>query len=389
VLAVVSLALLPALRAARKLDGGERDARAAVLSGGHGVSRSAGEDGTPIELDVVASGDLLVHTPISLVAFRAGTGRYDFRPMFAGIRPVVRRAELAICHVETPIGAGPPSPYPLLNAPTELANAVRWTGWDACTTASNHAVDKGEAGVASTLRALHGAGVRTTGTARTRAESRRLLLLRVRGVKIALLAYTYGTNGLPPPRPWSVNVVSIPRIVRDASRARRLGADLVLVNLHWGSEYVHEPSPQQRGLARYLLRHRVVDAIVGQHAHVVQPIRRLFGRFVVFGAGNLISAQTSACCPAESQDGLIAVLRVRAVRGRARVVRVDYVPTRVHHPGFRVLDVASELRRLARHGEGGSEAAKELRASYFRTVSAAGRRPLVGPLPGLLPRVRD
>ena len=115
------------------------------------------------------------------------------------------------------------------------------------------------------------------------------------------------------------------------------GARIVIVNLHWGTEYVEAVTPSQRALARRLTRSPAIDAIVGQHAHVVQPIRRVNGKPVVFGEGNLISNQTSACCPAEAQDGLIAVIHVRAVGRKATVTGVDYVPTRVRHPDYVVV----------------------------------------------------
>lgn len=334
-------------------------------------------------LTIVASGDLLIHAPVALAASTGGS--YDFRPLFARIRPLVRRADLALCHAETPIGAGPRSGYPIFNAPAELAPALRWTGFDACSTASNHSVDRGAAGIASTLAALRRAGVRTTGTARTRAESRRILLLRSQGVDVAFLSYTYGTNGLPLPAPWSVNLIAPRRIVADARRARRQGAELVVVNLHWGAEYVHAPTSDQRRVARAVLRSGAVDALVGQHAHVVQPIRRIYGRPVVFGEGNLLSAQSVACCAAATQDGLIAILHVRAGGGRARVVRVEYVPTRVARPGYVVTPVGLRLLRLAREGAGGSAETAELRASYRRTVAVAGRSRFVRPLPARLP----
>ncbi|MBW3593633.1 MAG: CapA family protein [Actinobacteria bacterium] len=324
-------------------------------------------------IDVVASGDLLLHTPILQRAYDLETGRYDLRPMFRPIRPIVSRAALALCHVETPIGAGAPSGYPIFNAPAELARAIRWTGWDACSTASNHSVDKGAEGVATTRRHLARVGVRATGTARTRKESRRILMLRVRGVRIAFLSYTYGTNGLPPPSAWSVNLISRPRVVADARRARRRGAELVLVNFHWGSEYVSAPNHEQRALARFLLRRGVVDAIVGQHAHVVQPIRRIAGRFVVYGEGNLISAQSVACCASETQNGLIAILRVRVVDGDASVERVDYVPVRVRRPDYRVVPVAAALRSLRARGHG-----LPRRRSYERPSRPPPRRRAAG-----------
>jgi poly-gamma-glutamate capsule biosynthesis protein CapA/YwtB (metallophosphatase superfamily) len=285
--------------------------------------------------------------------------------MFRPIRPLVRRADLSICHVETPIGAGRISGYPLFNAPRELAAAIAWTGWDACTTASNHSVDRGPTGIRKTLGALDRAGVRHTGTARSRREARRILILPVGGIDVALLSYTYGTNGLPVTRSWSVNRIERGKIVRDARRARQRGADLVIAAFHWGVEYVHEPTAAQRALARFLLRRGIVDAIVGQHAHVVQPIRRIAGRFVVYGEGNLLSAQSAACCRPETQDGLIAVLRVRVEAGRARVVRADYVPTRVRRPDFAV-------ERVGRTS-----------ASYLRTVRYAGRGRFVRPLPSI------
>jgi poly-gamma-glutamate capsule biosynthesis protein CapA/YwtB (metallophosphatase superfamily) len=329
--------------------------------------------------DIVASGDILIHGPVWQAA--ASDGGYDFRPLLARLRPIVSRAALALCHVETPMGAGAPSGYPIFNSPKELAPGIAWAGWDACSTASNHSVDKGQYGIGTTARALDAAGVRHTGTSRTVEEARRILMLRVRGLRIAFLSYTYGTNGVALPHPWSVNLISTRKIVSDARRARRRGADFIIANLHWGTEYVHEPNQQQRDLARYLLGHRVVDLIVGQHAHVVQPVRRLSGRFVVFGEGNLLSNQTAACCPPESQDGLIAVIHVHAVGTKATVTGVDYVPTYVEHPSFVVQPVGARLAELERLGQGGSALASALRVSYRRTVGYAGRTPLIRPLP--------
>jgi poly-gamma-glutamate capsule biosynthesis protein CapA/YwtB (metallophosphatase superfamily) len=337
------------------------------------------------EFTIATSGDLLVHTPLSARALALGRGGYDFRPMLARIRPLVRGAALAVCHVEIPIGAGPPSPYPRLNAPAAFADAIAWTGWDACDTASNHTLDKGQGGVAATLRELDRAGVAHTGSARSAAEARRILLLDVRGVRVAFLAYTNSTNGLPSPESWSVNRLSIERVAADALRARARGADLVVVNLHWGAEYGHALGAQQIAVARRLLRGHVVDLVFGQGAHVVQPIRMVHGRFAVYGAGNLLSNQSAACCVDATQDGLIALVRVRADGRRARVTRVDYVPIRVEHPGFVVQPVGPRVRQLVAAGEGRGALADELRESYRRTVAVAGRWRRIGPLPPRLP----
>jgi hypothetical protein len=361
--------------------GGEGLAQAVLPSGGGRLPSPAS---AAVRFDVVAGGDLLIHSPLWMRAWSNGRGRYDFRPMFREIRPLLRRAGLALCHVETPMGAGQLSGYPVFNSPPELARAIAWAGWDACSTASNHAVDRGQEGIAATARALERAGVRHTGSFRSAAEARRLLLMDVRGVRVAFLSFTYGTNGIPPPRRWSVNLISERRITRQARRARRRGADLVLVNLHWGNEYVHTPTSAQTALARRLLGRGAVDLILGQHAHVVQPIRRFAGRFVVYGEGNLLSYQSAACCPAAAQDGLLAVARVRAIGDRAWIERVDYVPTRVRHPDFVVERVGLALRRLERRGRGRTSEALALRASYRRTVAVLGQSRYSRPLP-LLP----
>jgi poly-gamma-glutamate capsule biosynthesis protein CapA/YwtB (metallophosphatase superfamily) len=355
----------------------------AAAPAGAGLSVAEGESAIPAEpvrrLTVLASGDLLIHSQIYRRADALRADGYDFRPFFARIRPLVRRADLAVCHAETPIGAGPPSSYPIFNSPAALAGAIAWTGWDACTVASNHSVDKGQEGVRTTLRAFERAGVRHAGTARSRREARRTTFLEAEGIRIALLSYTYGTNGIPLPRPWSVNLISRKRIAADARRARQRAADLVLANLHWGSEYVHTPSAQQRALARSLLRRGIVDAIVGQHAHVVQPIGRVRGRFVVYGEGNLVSAQDG-----HSQDGLVAVLHVRADAGGARVTRVNYAPVWVEPTTYVVQPAARRLRALFRRGLGDSPLAVALLDSYRRTVAYAGSGRRVRPEP--LPR---
>ena len=271
------------------------------------------------------------------LALGGGT-RYDFAPLFAPVRTADRRADLAFCHVETPLVPGPVQGYPSFRTPPDLARSIRRVGWDACSTASNHSLDAGEHGVATTLRALRSAGVKATGTARSARARRRTTMLRANGVRVALLSYTAVSNGQAVPHPWTVNWASAPLILRDARRARRRGARLVVVNLHWGAEYVHGVTPAQRALARRLTRSPAIDAIIGQHAHVVQPIRRVRGKPVVFGEGNLISNQTAACCAPGAQDGLIALLDFVVRPGRpARARRIRYVPTWVRHPDMTVL----------------------------------------------------
>ena len=317
----------------------------------------------PVRLTVAASGDLLIHTPVAQRALVLGGGRrYDFAPLFGPVRRVIAGADLALCHVETPLVPGRVQGYPVFHTPPDLARSIRRVGWDACSTASNHSLDAGQSGIDSTLRALRRAGVRATGTSRSARGRRRITVVRVKGVRVAFLSYTAVTNGQAVPHPWSVNWAAPGPIIRDARRARRGGARIVIVNIHWGTEFVAAVSSQQRALARRLTRSPAIDAIVGQHTHVVQPIRRVHGKPVVFGEGNLISNQTAGCCPAASQDGLIALIDFVVRPGRrARARRIRYVPTWVRHPDYTVMRATP-----------GSP-------SWNRTVSAAGRRRTIRP----------
>jgi poly-gamma-glutamate synthesis protein (capsule biosynthesis protein) len=318
---------------------------------------------------------LLIHSPIYQRALVLGGGRqYNFVPFFTSIKSYIKSADLPLCHAETPMTPAPPSGYPLFNTPPALATAIRVTGWRACSTASNHSLDQGQRGVDDTIRALDHAGVLHTGSFSSAAAQRKPLIMTVKGVRVAFLAYTEFTNGIPSPHPWSVNLASAARILSDAHRARRNGAQVVIVNLHWGDEYASRPSSYQLALASKLTRSPDITAIVGQHAHVVQPIRFVNGKPVVFGEGNLISNQTS---PPATQDGMIVLLTITVDSRGARVTLVRYVPVWVRHPSFAVLPAGTAWRTDPAD-------AAALRASYKRTVAAAGRGSLIQPIPARL-----
>jgi poly-gamma-glutamate capsule biosynthesis protein CapA/YwtB (metallophosphatase superfamily) len=332
------------------------------------AARRPHERPRPVRLTLAASGDMLIHSPIYERALAIGGGAdYDFAPMFAPLRPWLRRADLALCHLETSLaGSLPPSGYPRFNTPPTLASDIAATGWDACSIASNHAVDHGQEGIDATLDALDRANVQHAGTHSSERARRRPLLIRSGEVTVALLSYTTDLNGLQPPAPWSVNVVDGPSpVLRDARRAVGRGADAVIVNVHWGSgivpEYTHVPSVGQREFASRLVRSPAITAIVGQGPHVVQPIERIQGKYVVFSEGNLISNQGAAAgLPVASQDGLIAFLDLLVRPRGARVKRVRYLPIWVRHPDYVVQpaigptapDARARVVAVVRRGDG-------------------------------------
>ncbi|MFJ6440700.1 CapA family protein [Streptomyces sp. NPDC091649] len=273
--------------------------------GGPPAARGAGgqkADG-PRPFTLLAAGDVLPHSSvIDRAAADAGGQGYDFAPMLAGVAPVVSGADLAFCHMETVYGkeGGPYTGYPSFKSPPEVAAALRATGFDSCSTASNHTLDGGAEGVRRTLGALDRAGIRHAGSARTAAEAARPTILPAGpgkgAAKVAHLAYTYGTNDIPLPagRPWTVNVTDERSIVEEARAARRAGADVVVLSAHWGTEWQDEPDAEQLELARRLTASAHggrpdIDLIIGTHAHVPQAYEKVNGTWVVYGMGDQIA----------------------------------------------------------------------------------------------------
>ena len=340
----------------------------------------------PVHFTVSVSGDILIHSFLWERALANGGGSYDFAPFFAQLDPYVADADLAICHVETPMTSAAPASYPLFNTPPELAKGIAASGWDACDTASNHALDQGQEGVDQTGAALDRAGIEHTCSFPSASAQRRPLVLDAKGIKVGYVAYTDFSIGFVP-HPWSLNYVpaggdiedDARPILADAQRARDAGAEAVVVTMQWGDENSTEPNDSQLALADALTRSPLVTAVVGQGPHVVQPIRRLNGKFVAFSEGNLVSNQSAAAgLPAETQYGYVALLHLIADENGVRVQRVAYAPTWVRLSDYVVLPVGVGLRK-------DSSDAAALREAYDTVVGIAGRGKGIEPIPALLP----
>lgn len=315
-------------------------------------STSAGSSASPKPVDtltVVATGDVLIHPALTEQASRdaATTGRgddFDYGPLLEGVRPLVSKADLALCHLEVPLAeeGGPYSGYPRFSAPPELADALARVGYDSCSTASNHVLDQGEEGVVSTLNALDEAGLEHTGSARTPKESTTPLVMDIGGVRVAQVSYTFSFNGLPLPadKPWLSNELDADAIVAEARAARAAGAEVVIASVHWGQEYVHEPTEEQRVLARRLLAEDAIDVLVGHHAHVVQPIERIGDKWVAYGLGNSVARHAEP--RGVSEEGVAVRFRFARVGGDWEVDGVEYVPTLVElGPPIRLIDLTT------------------------------------------------
>lgn len=325
-------------------------AASAPSSAGAVPTRSPTPSPTPepdAEFTIVAAGDVLPHLPV-LSSARVSAGSYDFTPLLAPLDPWVRGADLALCHLEVPVApAGvAPSGYPLFGTPAAVVTGLRAQGWDGCSTASNHSVDRGFAGVDATLAAFDGAGLGHVGTARTATEAAQpqLYTLERAGqiITVAQLAATYGTNGMPvdADKPWSVNLADAPTIVAQAVAARAAGADLVVASLHCCVEYQTEPTPEQVALDQALADSGAIDVVIGHHAHVPQPVVKLAGgprgegMWVFYGLGNYLSNQDSACCSPKTDSGLLGTVHVvKPADGPARVTAAEWTGVTVDRRG--------------------------------------------------------
>lgn len=301
---------------------------------------------------LVATGDLLIHDSVIRQARADAGGRgHRFHSMLAGIRPLVSQADLAICHLETVSGPtkGPFSGYPMFVTPPQLTASVKDVGYDSCSTASNHTLDARAQGVARTLEAMRRVGLKHAGSARSAGESR-VARMAAGGATVAQLAYTYGTNGIPVPedQPWLVNLIDPQQVIADARDARRKGADVVVVSLHWGTEYQEEPDQLQRSLARKLTASRTsgrpdVDLIIGTHAHVPQAYEKVNGTWVVYGMGDQLAGVMNDPRGQLSSAARFTFAPPATRGGRWTVSKAEFVPLKVDNDPIRVVNLPRAL----------------------------------------------
>jgi poly-gamma-glutamate synthesis protein (capsule biosynthesis protein) len=235
----------------------------------------------------------------------------------------------------------------LYGVPAEVAAGLAFAGYDRCSTASNHTMDRGVAGIDATVVALEASGIGQSGMART-AEEATPPIIEVNGVRVAHLSYTFGFNGrrLPADQPWRSNVIDPQAIIAAAADARLRGAEVVIVSLHWGGEGSSRVTPFQRSIAEAVTASGAVDLIVGHHAHVIQPIEQINGRWVVFGLGNILSnLGADPDWPASSGDGVIVTVGITVdAAGAVTVEQPSAVPTWVDDQhGFVIRDVQHDI----------------------------------------------
>jgi len=322
-------------------------------------------------MDTAASAVLLFAGDIMQHRRQAGD---DFTASYAGIAPLVSRADLAIANLEFPVDtARPVGPGPgstTFNGSPRHVNAIAAAGFDLLQTANNHLYDQGADGVANTWRLLRSRGLEAVGTAPTLAELERapLVVRQVRGMRVGFAAYTFPPNRYPgargglawPPRDmpafslgfgeWDAEyrAAGLELFRRHAALARAQGVDLLVALVHWGEEWHLQPSDDQRRAA-----HDLVDAgfdlVVGGHSHVINGAEIYRGRLIAYSLGDLIADFP----PMEPRTGVLLEVRVVRAKGQApNVTGFAWHPTLVERNGHRI-----HLVRRGDPGERGRAAA--------------------------------
>jgi len=305
-------------------------------------------------INMLVAGDITAHVP-QIQQAHIGEGQYDFSPSFEIIGPYLKDANLAVGDLETS-QAGPDitfwgysgyTGYPMFNAPQEFSEALHDAGFNLFTMANNHSLDRGYEGLVESLSHVRSLGVKTFGAYKSWEERDNPLTVEEDGIKIAFIAYTYCTNGIPLPEghEYCVNLTQdfndIAPVIEDIKTAREQGADLVAVFPHWGNMYVSEPQPQRLRDAAAEMAAAGADLIMGAHPHFIQPLEWFFNEeegskratLGAYSLGNFISNQHYPHNPSPFVEyGLLLDIELtkNMDSGEAWISGVDYEITWVH-----------------------------------------------------------
>lgn len=257
-----------------------------------GWSHATAQDTT--RLSLLFAGDVMGHDSQIAAAYNASTSSYDYSTCFQFIKPYIASADLAIGNLEVTLAGAPYKGYPAFSSPDALALALQDAGFDVLVTANNHSCDKGKRGIERTIEMLDSFKIVHTGTFTD--EASRLndypLILEKNGFKLALLNYTYGTNGIAVPKPTIVNAIDTAQMRKDVAQAKLSNPDYIIAFMHWGSEYQSQPNGYQKSITKYLFDSGV-QLVIGAHPHVLQPMQfnKENQQLVVYSLGNFVSGQ--------------------------------------------------------------------------------------------------
>lgn len=287
-----------------------------------------------VSVDIMMIGDMLCHEQV----YESGMypdGTYNYRHLFQNIQTDIDEADIAIVNQETILGGTELglSGYPMFNSPNQIGDSLVDCGFDIILHATNHALDRSEKGINNTLdfwRSRHPAiavlGIHTT---QEDYDNNNVYIYNKDGFKIAFMNYTYGTNGIPLPHPYSVNLLDEEKFKKDIEYAKE-NADFTVVCPHWGTEYVHQPDQLEQKWTKIFVDNGV-DLVIGTHPHVIQPVEWLENEsghktLIFYSLGNFVSIQDKI----DTMLGGMAKVRVLKENGQVTIDNYEFVPLVTH-----------------------------------------------------------
>lgn len=317
------------------------------------------EEEKDITFTMAVTGDIMCHNTMYMDAYNSSTKTYDFSYMFDDVKYYLQTADITVGNLETTFAGSKVgySGYPTFNTPEILATNLKKVGFDVVSTANNHCMDKGYSGLVSTLKYLDEADLSHTGTYSSKEDQQEILIKNVKGVKIAFLSFTYGTNGIPVPsdKSYAVNLIDEDLILEQLKLAKAEDPDLICVCMHWGTEYQTTPNSTQTKLADLLFKNGA-DIILGNHPHVIQKMEKKTIKledgstkdgFVVYSLGNFMANQKKQY----TCDSAILNLTItkNAKTGKISIDKAEYTPTYIYNSKsgstkkFKILDIENTI----------------------------------------------
>jgi len=288
-----------------------------------------------VTISISVVGDLMCHGPQFEYA-KVGKDSFDFNPVYRNVKKYLEMSDFTFGNLETVTAGkenGGYTGYPFFNTPASYITALKDVGFDLLVTANNHSLDRSEKGILNTIDEINSRSLKYVGTYASQRDRDSIRIFDVKGIKIAILAYSYGTNGNPIPKGknYLINLIDYELIGKDIQSAKTNGAELVLVHFHFGEEYTREPVQFQKEVVNKTIE-LGADIIIGGHPHVLQPINfyktnnaKLDSGFVAYSMGNFFSNQQARYKDA----GMILTINIRKdfVNNKFEINEVEFLPT--------------------------------------------------------------
>lgn len=274
-------------------------------------------------------GDVMGHDSQINAAYQKKSDSYDYSSYFKHLKPTISEADFTIANLEVTLGMRPYKGYPQFSSPPALASSLKDTGIDALVTANNHSCDRGKEGIIRTIDILDSLEIPHTGTYKNAGDQSKNspMILEKNGIRVALINYTYGTNGLPAPAPTIVDRIDHEQIAKDIKKAQKSYVDQIIVFTHWGLEYQSNPNEKQIDLYKFCIENGA-DIVIGSHPHVIQRIEKHNDSFIAYSLGNFVSNQRKR----KTDGGLLANFTISKSGETSWVSNASYTLTWVYTP---------------------------------------------------------